>query len=174
MAANRPMRNRQSRQVGYSLQNAKGHEFQEDRPHDLALSAFSQTPRNVFSDSVRIYQTDPAAAFQSLLASGTLDPSMAALIAMVQRKANFVQLPFQYTVVPQLVLPQGSRTYFLIQNLDVALNIFTGFNFKPNGPLGIGLRVQAGQAYEPALIPQNDIWVAGNGTGQGMILYAIG
>lgn len=166
------MRGRIIPQGNFQLQNTRGHEFQNDQAHDLPLSALTKTPRNVYAKAERVYKPDPVSAAQQSLLTGEQNP-FAELYAL-QRKAVFSQISYTYTTVPVLILPAASRTYLLIQNLDAALNMFLGFGFIPDGVNGIGIRVAAGLAYEPAVIPQNDIFIVGSGSGLTAILYAIG
>ena len=156
MAINRPMR--RAAQQSYQLGGGRGHEFQDDLAHDVPLSALSQTQRDIFAKSIRKYG----------------DTSGSTPLSAIQRKANFVQMSAAFTTVAQLVLPATDRTYFLIQNLDAASNLFVGFGFKPDGPLGVGLKIVPGGFYEPFQVPQNDIFIAGSGTGNATILFAVG
>jgi hypothetical protein len=172
MADNRPMRRQRLQQGGYSLQHARGHEFQNDQAHDLPLSALSQTPRNVFKDSTRIYRDNSGEVIASVLASAS--PELKATIFAIQRKANFTQLIFPYTTATQLILPQAARSYFLIQNLDTLSDLYVGFGFKPDGINLLGLKVVAGSAFEPYQVPQNDVFIAGSGSGLCTVLFAIG
>lgn len=174
-------RNIQSGQPGnspdsYDIHDGRGHEFQNDQGHDLPLNALARTPRNMFPKSVRIYGNDPGGIVTAALAN--TDPAVPfdwrALLLSMQRKANFVPMPFQYTTAPTLVLPRQDRTYLIIQNLDAAANLFVGPSFKPDGVNGIGLRVAPGAAYEPFEVPQNDIWLAGSAPGNCFIIYANG
>jgi hypothetical protein len=90
-----------------------------------------------------------------------------------RRQVDFLQYSIPYDVTPFLYLPAGRRSYLLIQNLDVALSMFIGFGIVPNQADSIGLKIAAGQAYEPYMIPQNDVWITGTGTGLATILYAV-
>jgi hypothetical protein len=156
MAINRPMR--RPAKPAYQLGSGRGHEFQEDKAHDVPLSALSQTQRDIFAKSIRKYG----------------DTGGSTPLSSIQRKANFVQMSAAFTTVAQLILPAADRTYFLIQNLDAASNLFVGFGFRPDGTLGVGLKIVPGGFYEPFQVPQNDIFISGSGTGNAVLLFAIG
>lgn len=183
MAGNRPMRGPGNKTDGlpqqrYELKTGRGHEFQEDTPHDLPLSALHQTPRNIFARANRIYADNgqtPNASNVNPDGSGNQGRivSSASMYAL-QRKANFTQLSYGYTNVTQLVLPAASRTYLLIQNLDAAANLFIGFGFRPDGVAGIGLKIIPGGFYEPFQVPQNDVFIAGSGVGIATVLFSNG
>lgn len=181
MADNRPMRRNRdglpSQQ--YTLKDGRGHEFQNDQPHDLPLHALAQTPRNVFAKAARIYadngQTPNASGDSSQVTSnpGGRQAGSASLYAL-QRKANFTQLILPYTLATVLVLPATSRIYLLIQNLDAAANMFLGFGFKPDGAGGLGLKIIPGGYYEPFQVPQNDVFIAGSGVGNACVIFSNG
>lgn len=90
-----------------------------------------------------------------------------------RRQVDFLQYSIPYDTTPFLYLPAGRRSYLLIQNLDAALAVFIGFGIVPNQAASIGLKIAAGQAYEPYTIPQNDVWITGTGTGLATIIYAV-
>jgi hypothetical protein len=90
-----------------------------------------------------------------------------------RRQVDFSQVSLDYDTAPFLYLPAGPRTYFLLQNLDAAFNIFVGFGTLPNAALGVGLRISAGDAYEPYMIPQNDVFICGTGVGSATLIYAV-
>jgi hypothetical protein len=145
MATDRPLRNPQG---AYTLKTGRGHEFQNDQPHDVPLSALSQTPRDIFKKSIRRYRSDTGS----------------------DRRGFFTQLTFPYTTVIQLILPQSGRGYFLIQNLDAAANLYVGFGFQPSN--GIGLKIIPGTAYEPYVVPQNDVFIIGDAAGTCVVLFS--
>lgn len=147
MAGNRPLRPGMA-QDSFKIREGRGHEFQNDVAHDLPLSALAQTPRNIFKKSIRRYR--------DVTASDT--------------RANFTQLIFPYAAVFQLILPQAARGYLLIQNLDAAANLFVGFGFQPTTTQG--LKIIPGTAYEPYVVPQNDIFICGDAAGTCMVLFS--
>lgn len=146
MAGNRPVRG-QPQQVNYQVRNGRGHEFQNDQAHDLPLSALATTPRNIFPKSIRSYRGDK-------LNVGRF----------------FTQISGPYSATIQLLLPQGERGYLLIQNLDAAANLFVGFGVQPTATSG--LKIIPGTAYEPYVVPQNDIFIVGDAAGTFICLYA--
>lgn len=173
MAGNRPMRQpAQIEKQGYNIRDVRGHEFQNDIAHDLPLSALSQTPRDAFSKAIRKYRANAVAASQLALETGEANPL--AILYALQRKANFTQLSLPYTTISSNVLPAQARTYIFLQNLSAAQNLYVGFGFQPNGIAGIGLRIPPGGFYEPFQVPQNDIFVAGDGVGVVTVLFANG
>jgi len=89
-----------------------------------------------------------------------------------RQQVNFILLTINYTTTPVNVLPAAGRTYFLLQNLDAAFNLFVNFGQQANQAASVGLRIAAGQAYEPYRVPQDDIWIAGSGSGLCTLLYA--
>ena len=153
----------------FSLQAKPGHEFQNDRAHDVPLSAAAVAERNIGRQAVRNYRE---AAGGTTGADG--QPDMAALLYAMQGKAKFVQQIYAYTTAPQLILPEANRTYFFIQNLDAAANLLVGFGVVPEGVAGKGVKIIAGGFYEPFRVPQNDIYIAGSAGGFAVVLFAIG
>ena len=153
----------------FSLQGKLGHEFQNDRAHDVPLSAAAQSPRNIGRTASRIYRSD-----QSKAVDRDGNPTTAALLYGLQRKAVFTQFSYGYTTVSRLILPAASRIYLIIQNSDLVSNIFLGFDYSPNGPAGLGLKILPGGYYEPDVIPQNDVYIAGSGVGNVTAIFAIG
>lgn len=153
MAGNRPMQRlgKLPAQEAFSLRSGRGHEFQNDMPHDLPLDRLARTPRNIFAKSTRIYRGDK-------LGAGRF----------------FTQIIFSYvTGVVQLILPQAERSYLLIQNLDAAANLFVGFGLQPTTT--VGLKIIPGTAFEPYVVPSNDIFICGDANGTATILFgAIG
>src|SRR4026207_1378845 len=137
-----------------------GHGFQEERARPLtdAFATFPdrETPGRALS-SYRGLDTTPEG--QALRAS--------------RRQAEFLQFSVPYDQTPFLYLPAGPRIYFLLQNLDAALDVFVGFGIVPDQALATGLRISAGQAYEPYMIPQNDVWICGTGVGEATLIYAV-
>lgn len=92
----------------------------------------------------------------------------------VARQQNgFIHLPIAVTNVPQLVLPSEFRSYFLLQNLSLAVDIWVGFGVVPDPTNNRGVRVIKEQAYEPIRIPQNEVWVVASAAANGTIVYAI-
>jgi hypothetical protein len=89
------------------------------------------------------------------------------------RQAEFLQFAIPYDATPFLYLPAGPRIYFLLQNLDAALDMYVGFGVVPSATAPTGLRIAAGQAYEPYMIPQNDVWIVGTGVGDATLIYAV-
>lgn len=150
MAINRLVRTRQGPQPqgGYTLSSGRGHEFQQDKAHDVPLSALATTPRDIFKKSIRGYRENVAS----------------------DRRGFFTQLLFPYTNAAQLILPQSNRGYFLIQNLDAVANLFVGFGFQPSA--GIGLKIIPGAAYEPFTVPQNDVFIIGDAAGNCTVLFS--
>lgn len=137
------MRNQQQ---GYQINSGRGHEFQNDQPHDLPLAQLARTPRNIFDKSVRKYRGD-----------------------QMRVGRFFTQILFPYTTGVQLLLPQGERGYLLIQNLDAVANVFLGFGVQPAA--NQGLKIVPGTAYEPYVVPQNDIFIIGDAGGTALLLF---
>jgi len=101
----------------------------------------------------------------------TLD-QLQRLLTRMDRRANFIEVDWVVNQnQPQLVLPQANRTYFLIQNLSPAANIFMGFG-KPSTLIN-GIKLVPLGDYEPLWVPQNDIWINSDTNGAfGTIIYA--
>jgi len=97
-------------------------------------------------------------------------PGIAEAIARQQNK--FINLSFDYTLVPILLLRADFRTYLLIQNLSLANDLWIGFDTQPDPANSRGIRIAKELAFEPGRIPQNDIWVIGSAAGKGTILYS--
>ncbi|MGH8500821.1 MAG: hypothetical protein ACRERV_18705 [Methylococcales bacterium] len=90
-----------------------------------------------------------------------------------RRQVDFLQFSVPYDGTPFLYLPAGRRSYLLIQNIDLAFTLFVGFGVVPNQATSFGLKIAAGQAFEPYMIPQNDVWLTGTGTGVATVIYAV-
>ena len=89
----------------------------------------------------------------------------------LRRQGYFITQPFTVTTDPQIIRPLESRTYFFIQNLSTASDLYVGFGTIPNGQYGLTL--VSGAAYEPFTIPTNEIYLAAqSGTVTGFIIYS--
>jgi len=92
-------------------------------------------------------------------------------IAKGQR--NFIHLTIDYTIVAQLVLPAQEFSYFLLQNLDGVASVYLGFGIVPDVTNKRGILIPSEQAYEPLMVPQNDIWIIGSATGKATLIYSV-
>ena len=153
----------------FSLQASGGHEFQNDRPHDVDLAAAAQSPRDIGRQALRNYREDSS---KSVDAQG--NPSSSAMLYALQRKGLFTQFVYGFTTVSRLILPSAERVYLLIQNADTVANMFLGFSYNPDGAAGLGLKIIPGGYYEPFTVPQNDVYIAGSGAGNAVVIFAIG
>jgi hypothetical protein len=144
-----------------AIKRALGQSFQEERNHFGVDPSYAGVPP---------VQARPRAI--SVYRGGIYTPAEIGE-RIARRQAEFFQIPIVYTTTPVLILPASNRCYFLFQNLDAALDAFLGFSIVPNQATSLGLRVSAGDAYEPYMVPQNDVWVTGTGTGAATLLYAV-
>lgn len=85
----------------------------------------------------------------------------------------YTPLAINYSTTPLKVLDALPFSAFMIQNLDVALELYLGFGFEPDVTNKIGLLVPSEQLLEPLYIPQNEIWVRGSGSGKAFLLYSL-
>lgn len=96
------------------------------------------------------------------------------LLRGVQRKGNFTA---QYGAVgqePVLVRVLEDRLYLIIQNTTLANTLFVGVGYPPTTTTGVLLAANGG-AYEPSVIPQQEIWLLGSAANTTfVILYANG
>lgn len=136
---------------------SEGHEFQDDRARVLTRGMVRSTPRDIAKRAIPTYH-------------GGNSPEEV-LERINRRQVEFSQVPIEYDTDPFLYLPAGPRTYFFLQNLDAALSIFVGFGTLPTTTRG--LKIAAGEAYEPYMIPQNDVWIVGTGVGAATLIYAV-
>lgn len=137
-----------------------GQGFQNERARPLSAETFGFPSREVHARAISSYRG--------------LDNTPEGIAARAaRRQTEFLQYSIPYDTVPFLYLPAGPRTYLLIQNLDAALSMFVGFGLQPNQAAEIGLKIAAGQAYEPYMIPQNDVWITGTGIGLATLIYAV-
>lgn len=134
------------------------HEFQNDRARPLTPGRIRTTPRNIgdFAEPTYIGGDSPEEIRDRIN----------------RRQVDFSQVSLEYDTEPFLYLPAGPRTYFLLQNLDAAFSIFVGFGTLPDQSVPRGLKIAAGQAFEPYMIPQNDVWICGTGVGSATLIYA--
>ncbi len=135
------------------------HEFQRQRSRGLTPEMVATTPRNIGNRALSTY------------IGGDSPEEVRERIN--RRQVEFSQTTFDYDTEPFLQLPAGPRTYFLLQNLDAAFAIFVGFGTLPDQAASRGLKIAAGQAYEPYMIPQNDVWICGTGVGKATLIYAV-
>lgn len=135
------------------------HEFQRDRSVRLTPGMLPSTPRDIAKRAIATY------------VGGDSPEEVRERIN--RRQVDFSQVDLEYDTEPFLYLPAGPRTYFLLQNLDAVFNMFVGFGTLPDQTAGRGLRISAGDAYEPYMIPQNDVWITGTGVGSATLIYAV-
>lgn len=136
---------------------SQGHEFQRDRSRLLTPGMVASTPRDIGKRAIPTYR------------GGDSPEEIAERIN--RRQVDFSQVPIEYDTDPFLYLPAGPRSYFLLQNLNAAFDIFVGFGIQPTTTRG--LKIAAGEAYEPYMIPQNDVWIVGTGVGVATLIYAV-
>jgi hypothetical protein len=85
---------------------------------------------------------------------------------------TFIHFPFNYGLVPVKILDADLRTHFMIQNYDLAFDIWLGNGIVPLVG-STGVRVKSELAFEPLRVPQNEVWVVGTGAGKGEIIYSL-
>jgi len=137
-----------------------GHGFQEERARPLMPDFASFPDRETHGRALSSYDSPP-----------TSPEAIAERID--KRQANFLQFSVPYDATPFLYLPAGERIYFFLQNLDLALDMWLGIGVQPSAVNFLGVKIGPGQAYEPWMIPQNDIWIVGSGVGEGTLIYAV-
>lgn len=98
-------------------------------------------------------------------------PSKEEKITKGQR--NFVTLFIDYTTSALQLLPAEIRSYFILQNLDAAASIYIGFGFVPEVASKRGILIPSEQAYEPLMVPQNEIWIVGSAAGKAVLIYSV-
>lgn len=149
------------------------HEFESQRARSL--------PRQLRGDGVGADGRLPIAQLPGGIASGPSqsfvdqfdDPFRKAMLYTLQRKGNFIQFFGQVGTTPVLVRAAEARTYVLIQNTSAASQLIIAFGYPPSvtGTNITGLILAAnGGNYEPAVIPQQDIWLLGSGAGVGYVV----
>jgi len=151
------------------LGEAKGHEFEQQQARPL--------PENL--------QGGPLPELQSRRATGitgvespslmnSLPEPWRSLIYASQRKGNFQSVVGTVGTTAILARPAENRTYIIIQNTSAANILFIGVGYQPtnNGTAITGLILAAnGGNFEPAVIPQEDIYVLGNAAGTSFVIY---
>lgn len=98
-------------------------------------------------------------------------PTKEEKIAKGQR--NFVSLFIDYTTTPLKLLESEIRSYFLLQNLDAAASAFLGLGFVPDVVSKRGVLIPSEQAYEPLMVPQNEVWIVGSASGKAILIYSV-
>lgn len=88
----------------------------------------------------------------------------------LRRQGYFITEPFTVTATEAVKLRDlESRTYLIIQNTGSS-DIYVGFGFKPTQ--AYSLTLIPGAAYEPWVIPVNEVWVLGQGNSTGLLMVA--
>jgi len=145
-----------------------GHEFETQRPRRLPPLIVAPPGRVA---SARIGA--PAGAPSQALMDQFPEPTRS-LIYAAQRKADFIPLFGTVGTEPILVRPAEARTYLIVQNTSAANQLFVGVGYQPtnNGTSVTGLILAAnGGNFEPAAIPQGDIYLLGSAAGTGFVVY---
>lgn len=141
-----------------------GHEFQNQKPRGVGQVRIGRTSPATGGRAVSVYRGG------SPLPVPHLDPLADAELQGLRRQSEFQQIIFNFTTDPQLALSRSARSYFMVQNLDAAANLFIGFGTQPTGTVGVRLSPFA--SYEPFQVPQNDVFLIGDAAGTAVILYA--
>lgn len=92
---------------------------------------------------------------------------------VAKQQRNFIPLSVSYTTLPVLILPAQENSYFLLQNLDAAADLWLGIDQIPDVAAKRGILIPALQAYEPWMVPQNNIYVVGSVAGLATLLYSL-
>lgn len=160
-----------------------GQEFQEDwsgkpLPPDLWIGPYpgSISGDNVSGSVVVMPRDDgvPGSRISnSLMNQFSADPWKKALLYAIQRKGNFIPIYGTVGTTPVLIRPAEERTYLIVQNTSAANTLFVGIGYQPlitaGGATGLQLNAGGG-AYEPAVIPPQDIWLVGSGAGTAFVV----
>lgn len=104
-------------------------------------------------------------------AGSGLDPFWNDLLQAVRRRSIFNQQAFLFDTNVRRLRPYEERGYLIIQNVDPAASLYIGFGITPTATAGINL-APGGGYYEPIQVPQNEIYVVGTATGNGIIITA--
>lgn len=146
------------------------HEFQKDRPGMRLPSTLYGGPppyagRADGGENARgVPQT----------AENTLGEPWATLLRGIQRKANLLPQYGTVGTTPILVRPAEDRLYLIVQNTSLAAQVYVGVGYPPSSVTGILLAANGG-AYEPYVIPQQEIWILASAADTPfVILYANG
>lgn len=152
-----------------ALGNAPGHGFETQRAEPL--------PRNVQGGPIPDLQSRRASGItgvQSASLGNSLPEPYRSLLYGIQRKGEFQSVVGVVGTVAILARPMEERTYIIIQNTSVANTLFVGVGYAPQntgtGITGLILAANGGN-YEPAVIPQGDIWVLGSAAGTQFVIY---
>lgn len=145
------------------------HEFETQRPRPL--------PRNLFVGPSPglggVAHMRPIGA-ESRSAADKLDEPYRSLLVGIQRKAEFIPVIGVVGTTPILVRSRESRIYLIIQNTSVANVLYVGIGFQPTttaaGSTGLILAANGGN-YEPACIPQSDIWLSASAANTQFVMY---
>lgn len=168
----------------------RDHEFRnEGLPKKLDAELIAMVPRALREQVTSAYGELPADLQQVALnlaaeggaggaagaGGGITEAQLERLIAAILGRVNMQQVVVPYTTAAVLLLPAATRSYFLVQNLDAAANLFVGVNFQPSGPAARGIKLIAGAAaWEPIKVPQGDIWISGDAAGTATFIVANG
>lgn len=152
-----------------ALGEAPGHGFETQRAEPL--------PRNLQGGPIPDLQSRRASGVsgvQSLSLGATLQEPWRSLLFGVQRKGEFVPIVGVVGTAPILARAREERTYLIVQNTSVANTLFIAVGYQPantgTGITGLILAANGGN-YEPAVIPQGDIWVLGSAANTQFVIY---
>jgi hypothetical protein len=147
-----------------------GHEFQNQKPMFLGRGMLQKLPRSLPDRALHSYngaKFNPGGGDDL----SDLEKYQEEMMRAMRRQSNFHHVEFPFTTTAQLILPATTRTYFMVQNISAASLLYVGFGIQPAAGSGVLIEAVNGW-FEPFQVPQNDIWIVGNGAGTAQVLYA--
>ena len=141
--------------------------------HEFETQDYQRMPRAMLGGRLPRAMTGVNSA-PSQAASDRFQGYESELLKATQRKGSYIPLYGTVGTSPVLVRPAESRIYLIIQNTSVANQLIVGVGFQPvnNGTSVAGLILAAnGGNFEPAVIPQQEIWLLGSGAGTGYTIF---
>ena len=158
------------------------HEFQAERGHDLPANLWvgpqpatqARGPAGIAQDSpagemgISADLAMPAGSRRSRTLLDILREPWRTIMYGIQRKGDFIQTFGVVGLQPIMIRAAEARTYFILQNTSLANTLLVGIGYGPvivaGGATGFLMQPNGGN-YEPAMIPQGDIWVSASGAG---------
>jgi len=149
-------------------------EFQRERPGEaLPDTLYGGPPPWAARGSVDNSGGDVGRAGPTTAESQLGEP-WSTLLRGVQRKGNLTPQYASVSTTAVLVRPMEDRLYIIIQNTSLANTLYVGVGYPPTTVTGVLLAANGG-AYEPTVVPQQEIWLLGSAANTTfVILYANG
>jgi hypothetical protein len=151
------------------LGEAPGHDFETQRAEPL--------PKGLQGGPIPDLQSrrnSGVVGVQSAALGNGLPEPYRSLLYGIQRKGEYVPIVGVVGTVAILARPREERTYLIVQNTSVANTLFVGVGYAPantgTGITGLILAANGGN-YEPAVIPQGDIWLLGSAANTQFVVY---